>query len=80
MRSVAVQMRDVRGAPYCPGMTILISIGGFIFRFAEGFLTTSLGWASNLMFGRVPRSHQVFVNLMFAGSLLWLFLLIGFLA
>jgi hypothetical protein len=61
-------------------MTILISIGGFIFRFAEGFLTTSLGWASNLMFGRVPRSHQVFVNLMFAGSLLWLFLLIGFLA
>ena len=60
-------------------MTILISIGGFIFRFAEGFLTTSLGWASSLMFGRVPRSHQVFVNLMFAGSLLWLFLLIGLL-
>jgi len=60
-------------------MTILISVGGFIFRFAEGFLTTSLGWASNLMFGRVPRSHRVFVTLMLAGSLLWLFLLIGFL-
>ena len=53
---------------------------GFIFRFAEGFLTTSLGWASTLMFGRVPRSHQVFVTLMLAGSLIWLFLLIGFLA
>ena len=60
-------------------MTILISVGGFIFRFAEGFLTTSLGWASNLMFGRVPRSHQIFVTLMLAGSLLWLFLLIAFL-
>jgi hypothetical protein len=61
-------------------MTIFISIAGLVARFAGDVLTTTLGWASSLMFGRVPRSHQIFLVLMLAGSLLWIFLIVGFLA
>jgi hypothetical protein len=32
---------------------------------------SALGWASSLLFGRVPRSHQVFLVLMMALSFLW---------
>src|SRR5436190_524543 len=58
-------------------MTILISIIGVVVRFASALLTTALGWASSLLFGRVRRSHQIFVVLMLAGSLVWLFLIVG---
>ncbi|HTK45426.1 MAG TPA: hypothetical protein VL749_08760 [Patescibacteria group bacterium] len=53
-------------------MTILISIFGFAGRFAGDLLMSALGWASSLLFGRVPRSHQVYLVLMMAGSFLWL--------
>jgi hypothetical protein len=33
---------------------------------------TALGWASSLLFGRVPRTHQVFLVLMMAFSFLWI--------
>ena len=58
-------------------MTILISVIGFVVRFASALLTTALGWASSLLFGRVQRSHQIFVILMLAGSLTWMFFIIG---
>jgi hypothetical protein len=61
-------------------MTILVSVIGLVARFAGAVLTTSLGWASTLLFGRVRSSHQIFVVWMLAGSLLWLFLLVGALA
>jgi hypothetical protein len=40
-------------------MTILVSVFGFVGRFAGDLLTSALGWASSLLFGRVPRAHQV---------------------
>jgi len=52
-------------------MTILISVFGFAGRFAGDLLMTALGWASSLLFGRVPRTHQVFLVLMMALSFLW---------
>lgn len=58
-------------------MTIFISVIGFIGRFAAALLATALGWASSLMFGRVQRSHQMYVLLMLAGSLLWLCCIVG---
>jgi len=58
-------------------VTLLISAIGLIGRFVGAVLTTTLGWASSLLFGRVPRSHQIFVVLMLAGSLLWIFLIVG---
>ena len=61
-------------------MTLLISAVGVIGRLAGALLTTSLGWASTLMFGRVRSSHQIFVVSMLAGSLVWLLLLVGALA
>ena len=53
-------------------MTILVSIFGVAGRLAGDLLTTALGWASSLLFGRVPRSHQVFLVLMMALSILWM--------
>ncbi len=60
-------------------MTILISAFGMAGRFAGDLLTTALGWASSLLFGRVPRDHQIFVVLMMAGSFLWTLVLLGLL-
>ncbi|HYK94808.1 MAG TPA: hypothetical protein VE011_02925 [Candidatus Dormibacteraeota bacterium] len=60
-------------------MTILISLFGFAGRFAGDLLTTALGWASSLLFGRVPRSHQVLLVLMMAFSFLWLVLVLALL-
>jgi hypothetical protein len=34
-------------------MTILVSVFGFAGRFAGDLLTSALGWASSLLFGRV---------------------------
>ena len=53
-------------------MTILISAFGVAGRFAGDLLMTALGWASSLLFGRLPRSHQVFLVLMMALSFLWI--------
>jgi len=52
-------------------VTLLVSIFGIAGRFAGDLLTSALGWASSLLFGRVPRTHQIFVVLMMAFSFLW---------
>lgn len=58
-------------------MTIFISLAGILGRMVGDVLTSTLGWASSLMFGRVPRSHQVLVSLMLAGTLVWVLLIAG---
>ena len=60
-------------------MTMLVSVFGLAGRFAGDLLTSALSWASSLLFGRVPRSHQVFLVLMMAGSFLWLLAVVGLL-
>jgi hypothetical protein len=60
-------------------MTMVVSIFGILGRFAGDLLTSALGWASSLLFGRVPRSHQVFLVLMMAGSFLWTILVLSLL-
>lgn len=60
-------------------MTMVVSIFGIAGRFAGDLLTSALGWASSLLFGRVPRSHQIFLVLMMAWSFLWLILVLGLL-
>lgn len=57
-------------------MTLFISAIGVIGRLVGAALTSTLGWASSLLFGRVPRSHQIFVILMLSGSLLWMALIV----
>ena len=56
---------------------MIISLIGFAGRMAGDLLTSALGWASSLLFGRVPRSHQVFLVLMMALSLLWMVAILG---
>jgi hypothetical protein len=58
-------------------MTMLVSAFGIIGRYAGDVLMSGLSWASSLVFGRVPRSHQIYLVLMMAASLLWLLVLLS---
>jgi hypothetical protein len=60
-------------------VTLFISIFGVAGRIAGDLLTTALGWASSLLFGRVPRSHQVYLVTTMALSFAWLLLALGLL-
>jgi len=52
-------------------LTTIISILGILGRALGRVLTSSLGWATSLLYGRVPKDHQVFVEAMFGASVLW---------
>jgi hypothetical protein len=52
-------------------LTTIISILGILGRALGRVLTSSLGWATSLLYGRVPKDHQVYVEAMFGASVLW---------
>jgi hypothetical protein len=52
----------------------LISLFG---RFAGRILNTTLGWATILLFGKVPQSRQMLLLLIVFGSLTWAVLVVG---
>ena len=58
-------------------MTFLVSALGLAGRVAGDLLTSALGWASTLLFGRVPSSHRVLLVAMMALSIAWLIALLG---
>lgn len=58
-------------------MTIIAGIVGLIGRFAGKLLTTTLGWASILLFGQVPASRQIVLALITFGSIVWAVLVVG---
>jgi hypothetical protein len=58
-------------------MAFLAGIFGVIGRFAGKLLTTTLGWASSLLFGRVPQSRQIVLALVTFGSVIWAALVVG---
>jgi hypothetical protein len=60
-------------------MATLAGILGVVGRFAGKLLTTTLGWASSLLFGRVPQDRQVVLALMTFGSVVWAALVLGIL-
>jgi hypothetical protein len=60
-------------------MAIMATLIGLIGRFTGKLLTMSLGWASVLLFGRVPRDREVFLAAITFGSILWAVLLIAML-
>lgn len=53
-------------------MTMLVSAVGVVGRMVGDLLTSALAWASSLLFGRVPRSHLIYLVMMMAASLLWI--------
>ena len=58
-------------------MAILAALFAAVGRQAGRLLTTALGWASTLLFGRVPRQKQLLLSLIALGSLVWVVLLFG---
>jgi hypothetical protein len=58
-------------------MAILATLFGLLGRFTGKILTTSLGWASTLLFGRVPRDRQVFLAAITFGAVIWAVVVIG---
>src|ERR1035437_3253496 len=58
-------------------MAILAALFAAVGRQAGRVLTTALGWASALLFGRVPRHKQLLLSLIALGSLLWVVLVLG---
>lgn len=58
-------------------MAILAGLVGLAGRFAGKILTTTLGWASTLLFGRVPESRQIVLAIVTFGSLVWAVLVVG---
>src|SRR3954469_18083891 len=58
-------------------MAIFASLFAFLGRFVGRILTTTLGWASTLLFGQVPKSRQVWLAGLTFGSLVWVALLVG---
>lgn len=58
-------------------MAILAGLVGVIGRFAGKILTTTLGWASTLLFGRVPEDRQIVLAIVTFGSVVWAVLVVG---
>jgi len=55
-------------------LAALIALGS---KFAGKVLTTALGWAATLLFGRVPADRQILLVGITFGSVIWLALLVG---
>jgi hypothetical protein len=58
-------------------MAILAGIFSMLGRFAGQLLNTTLGWATLLLFGKVPASRQLLLLVIVFGSLVWVVLVIG---
>ncbi len=58
---------------------MIVSAFGLAGRLAGDLLDSALGWASSLLFGRVPGAHRRYLTLMMAGSLAWMLVIVGLL-
>src|SRR4051812_5829039 len=61
-------------------MTLIGGLIGLVGRFAGQILNTTLGWATLLLFGKVPQSRQFLLLIIVFGSLVWVALVIGVLS
>jgi hypothetical protein len=46
-------------------------------RSAGRLLNTAVGWATTMIFGRVPEKRQLYVSVMTFGSLVWIAVIVG---
>jgi hypothetical protein len=58
-------------------MAIITGLAGVLGRFAGRLLNSTLGWATILLFGKVPQSRQTLLLLIVLGSLAWVAALVG---
>ncbi|HEV7603339.1 MAG TPA: hypothetical protein VGO15_00095, partial [Candidatus Limnocylindrales bacterium] len=59
-------------------MAFLAALIAFGSRFTSKVLMTALGWASTLLFGRVPASRQILLLGITFGSVIWMVMVAGF--
>jgi len=58
-------------------MALIAPFIALLGRFVGRILTTTLGWASVMLFGRVPRGRQVWLAALTFGSIAWVVILAG---
>jgi hypothetical protein len=58
-------------------MALVQALLAMVFRSAGKLLNTAFGWATVLLFGRVPEGRQVYLSAVAFGSVLWLVALVG---
>ena len=58
-------------------MAFLAALVAFGSKYTSKVLTTALGWASTLLFGRVPASRQIALAAITFGSAIWMVLPAG---
>ena len=58
-------------------MVIVQAILAAVFRSAGKLLNTAFGWATVMLFGRVPQDRQIYLSLVSFGSVIWLLALLG---
>jgi len=58
-------------------MALIASILALVGRFVGRVLTTTLGWASVLLFGRIPQDRQIWLAVLTFGSLAWVGTVVG---
>jgi hypothetical protein len=58
-------------------MAILQAILAMLTRQLGRFLNTAFGWATSLLFGKVPEKRQTYLSVIALGSVVWLVLAIG---
>lgn len=52
-------------------MALIASLFALVGRFVGRVLTTALGWASIMLFGRIPQDRQIWLAVLTFGSLAW---------
>src|SRR5919108_6359501 len=69
-------LHGTRVAEDC-SMAIVQALLAMVFRSAGKLLNTAFGWATMMLFGRVPQDRQIYLSLVSFGSVIWLLALVG---
>src|SRR5690349_18188272 len=64
------------GSAHRDAVTTLVSVIGIVGRAIGSVLTSSLGWGSSLLYGRVPADHRRYLDIIMGSSLLWALLVL----
>jgi hypothetical protein len=58
-------------------MAIFQALFAFVLRSLSRLLNTAFGWATMMLFGKVPANRQIFLSVIALGSVIWLFAVLG---
>ncbi|MBI2941054.1 MAG: hypothetical protein HYY04_11520 [Chloroflexi bacterium] len=58
-------------------MAIIQALVAFLFRATSPFLNAAFGWATVMLFGKVPQNRQIYLSVIGLGSVVWIIALLG---